>query len=276
MLIPVEDASDPRIAAFRDVRERDLVGRQGRFIAEGEVVLRTMAASPLVRPLALLVAAHRTDKIADLVEGFPAELPVYVAPQPVLDGVAGFHLHRGFLALAERREVPTAAELLASLPARALVVALFGIGNHDNIGGIFRNAAAFGADAVLLDPTCCDPLYRKAIRVSVGAALRVPFARFAADEEPLALVSEAGFETWALSPSGDVPLSQVRAGHRTAILFGAEGPGLDPALLARVRSLAIPMAAGFDSLNVATTSGIVLHHLVCGAGSALPAAPLRP
>jgi tRNA G18 (ribose-2'-O)-methylase SpoU len=276
MLIPIEDAEDPRIATFRDIRERDLVGRQGRFVAEGEVVVRTMVASPLVRPLALLIAAHRTAKLADLVETLPADVPVYVATQAVLDRIAGFPLHRGFLALGERQASPSAGDLMASLPSTALVVTLFGIGNHDNMGGLFRNAAAFGVDAVVLDPTCCDPLYRKAIRVSVGAALRVPFARLAADEDPVALLSQGGFETWALSPSGQVRLADARAAARTAVLFGSEGPGLDPALLARVRTLAIPMAAGFDSLNVATTSGIVLHHLVCGAGSALPAALLRP
>src|SRR5690348_2766295 len=151
MLIPIEDADDPRIAAFRDIRERDLVGRQGRFIAEGEVVLRTMAASPLVRPLGLLIAAHRIDKVADLLEGLGGDVPVYVAAQPVLDRIAGFPLHRGFLALGERRASPSASELLGSLGRTALVMGLFGIGNHDNMGGLFRNAAAFGVDAVLLD-----------------------------------------------------------------------------------------------------------------------------
>jgi tRNA G18 (ribose-2'-O)-methylase SpoU len=276
MLIPIEDAEDPRIAAFRDIRERDLVGRQGRFIAEGEVVVRIMAASPQVRPLALLIAAHRTARLADLVETLPADIPVYVAAQPVLDRIAGFPLHRGFLALGERRTSPDAADLLAGLPPKALVVALFGIGNHDNMGGLFRNAAAFGVDAVLLDPTCCDPLYRKAIRVSVGAALRVPFARLAAGEDAVALLGRVGFEIWGLSPSGQVRLADATAAPRTAVLLGSEGPGLDPALLSRVRTLAIPMAAGFDSLNVATTSGIVLHHLVCGPGSALPSTPLDP
>ena len=159
------------------------------------------------------------------------------------------------------------------------MVALFGIGNHDNMGGLFRNAAAFGADAVLLDQGCCDPLYRKAIRVSVGAALRVPFARIGADRDPVALLDAACFETWALSPSGEVRLGEVRAAERTAVLFGAEardwsaGPP-EPAS----GTLSIPMRRAYAdcSLNVATTSGIVLHHLVCGAGSALPAPPLRP
>ncbi|MDB5452399.1 MAG: methyltransferase [Caulobacteraceae bacterium] len=264
MLTPIEDADDERIAAYRDIRERDLVGRQGRFIAEGEVVLRTMAASPLVRPLSLLVARHRLGRIADVVEALGPETPVYVAPQPVLDAIAGFHLHRGFLALGERVSPPDAGQLLAGLPPRAVVVALFGIGNHDNMGGLFRNAAAFGVDAVLLDTTSCDPLYRKAIRVSVGAVLRTPFARIGEGSDPVALLAGAGFEVFALSPSGAERLAQVERAPRTAVLFGSEGPGLDSEILRRVRGVAIPMAHGFDSLNVATTSGIVLHHIVCG------------
>ena len=138
---------------------------------------------------------------------------------------------------------------------------LLGIGNHDNMGGVFRNAAAFGADAVLLASDCCDPLYRKAIRVSVGAALTVPFGWFGADQDPLLLLKARGFEVLALSPSGEVPLQTVKRAVRTALVLGAEGPGLDPALLARVTSVSIPMSGGFDSLNLATTSGIALYQL---------------
>jgi len=150
--------------------------------------------------------------------------------------------------------------LIATLPDAAVVVALFGIANHDNIGGIFRNAAAFGANAVLLDDACCDPLYRKAIRVSVGAALKVPFARFDG-ADPIAMLRDAGFEVLALSPAGGATLASYRRGRRVATLFGAEGPGLSEDLLAQARTVRIPMAGGFDSLNVATTSGIVLAYL---------------
>jgi tRNA G18 (ribose-2'-O)-methylase SpoU len=264
MIVPIEDADDPRIAAYRDVRERDLVGREGRFIAEGEVVLRTLANSPLVRPISLLIAADRLEKLSPILDALPDEVPVYVAAQPVLDAIAGFHLHRGLLGLGERVDAPNASELIAALPKRALVVALFGIGNHDNMGGVFRNAAAFGADAVLIDPTCCDPLYRKAIRVSVGAVLRTPFARLAPGEDAVALLENAGLEVLSLSPSGSVSLAALAPPRRSAILLGAEGPGLPQDILARTTSVAIPMAHGFDSLNVATTSGIVLHHLAQG------------
>jgi len=258
-LIAIDDPDDPRLEPYRDIRERDLVGRQGRFIAEGETVLRVLAGQDRFRPLSVLIAAKRREKLAPILEALADDVPVYLASQPVLDGIVGFELHRGILALAERAAPVAAEALLAGLPERALVLALVGIANHDNMGGVFRNAAAFGADAVVLDPTCCDPLYRKAIRVSVGAALTTPFARA---DDPLAALADAGFETVALSPRGAVEIGAFRpAGSRIALLLGAEGPGLPPRTLARVRSVRIEMAGDFDSLNVATTSGIVLHHL---------------
>jgi tRNA G18 (ribose-2'-O)-methylase SpoU len=261
MLIPIDDPADPRIADYRDVRERDLVGRHGRFVAEGEVVLNVLAGSRRARALSLLIAEKRVERLAALLARFDPAVPVYVASQAVIDAIAGFHLHRGILAIGERTAPPSAGDLLAGLPARALVVGLFGIGNHDNVGGVFRNAAAFGADAVLLDAASCDPLYRKAIRVSVGASLVTPWARFDPRDDPVAMLQAAGFDVIALSPSGAVSLSDLGRADRVAALFGAEGPGLPPALMARARTVRIPMARGFDSLNVATTSGVVLHHL---------------
>ena len=262
MIHPVSDPDDPRIAAYRDIRERDLVGRQGLFVAEGRVVLAMLLASPRFAARSVLIAAHRVDALADLIAQVPDGVPVYAAAQPVLDAIAGFPLHRGILAIGERRMAPSADALLASLPERACVVALSGIANHDNMGGIFRNAAAFGADAVVLDGDCCDPLYRKAIRVSVGAALMVPFAGIGAGDDLVGLLQAHRFEVLALSLTGDCTLTEVKPSPRTAALFGAEGPGLPAAMLARTAGVRIPMAAGFDSLNVATTSGIVLHHLM--------------
>jgi tRNA G18 (ribose-2'-O)-methylase SpoU len=145
------------------------------------------------------------------------------------------------------------------------VLCLIGIANHDNVGGIFRNAAAFGAAAVILDPATCDPLYRKAIRVSVGGALIVPFAQLDAGEDPLDLLQSHGFDALALSPHGAQTLDAITASGRTAVLLGAEGAGLPPDLLSRANTVRIPMAPAFDSLNVATTSGIVLHHLTSRA-----------
>ncbi|MGU3316366.1 TrmH family RNA methyltransferase [Sphingomonas sp. M6A6_1c] len=261
MIIEIHDPDDPRIDHYRDIRERDLVGRAGLFVAEGKVVVEKLVGTALHRPLSLLIAAKRLDGLRPLLAQLADDVPVFVAAQPVLDAIAGFAMHRGILAIGHRTDVPDADALLARLRGDGDVLLLSGIANHDNIGGIFRNAAAFGAAAVLLDADCCDPLYRKAIRVSVGATLLVPTARLGRDEDALALLDRHGFAPVALSPAGATPLADWRPGPRNAMLLGAEGPGLSADILARARSLRIAMAAGFDSLNVATTSGIVLHHL---------------
>ncbi len=259
--LEIDDPDDPRIADYRNIRERDLVGRRGLFVAEGEVVLRLLARAPQMETLSVLVAASRVERLAETLAPLPETVPVYAARQPVLDAIAGFPLHRGILALGRRRSPPTADALLGALPPRALVLGLHGIANHDNMGALFRNAAAFGADAVILDTDCCDPLYRKAIRVSVGASLVVPFARLDPAVDALDLLAAHRFSPIALSPSGASALRDLRRPERVAVRLGAAGPGLPASLLARAQSVRIPMAAGFDSLNVATASGIVLHHL---------------
>lgn len=264
--IPIDDPDDPRIAAYRAVKERDVVGRGERFIAEGEVVLRLLIeggrrAPPAHAPESILLAEARLGPLSPLLENAAAETPVYVASQAVMDAIVGFPIHRGVLAIARRGPAVDAAALLAGLGPKALVVALVGVANHDNVGGIFRNTAAFGADAVLLDASSCDPLYRKAIRVSVGASLVLPFARGGSGADILDALDAAEFETLALSPSGDRVLGDRPRAGRTALLLGAEGPGLPAELMARVGAVRIPMAAGFDSLNVATTSGVALYAL---------------
>ena len=260
-IIRVDDPDDPRLAPYRDIRERDLVGREGRFVAEGRVVLNVLFASQRFEAQSMLLLENRLAGLGELIDAAPAALPVYVAPQDVVDRVAGFHLHRGILAIGRRREPEDVPALLDALPGDALVVALAGIANHDNMGSIFRNAAAFAADAVLLDDTSCDPLYRKAIRVSVGAALKVPFARAGSVERVVAALAERGFEVLALSPSGDRDIAQAKAGGRTALLLGSEGHGLPATLMARLRTVRIPMADDFDSLNVAAASAVALHRL---------------
>ena len=262
-IVLIEDPEDPRIEGYRDVRERDLVGREGLFVAEGQVVLEKLVRTGRHPLRSVLVAQKRAAGLSGLLAQLPEEVAVYAAGQGVMDAIVGFHIHRGILALGERRALEPAT-LLAGLPEKALVVALSGIGNHDNLGGIFRNAAAFGADAVLLDADCCDPLYRKAIRVSVGAALTMPYARLPRGWDMVEVLEAAGLEVFSLSPQGASDLAGFRPAARTAALFGAEGPGLPTEVLARTRTVRIPMANGFDSLNVATTSGIVLHHLTAG------------
>jgi tRNA G18 (ribose-2'-O)-methylase SpoU len=261
-IIPVDDPDDARVAAYRQVRERDLVGRQGGFIAEGEVVLRVLlTGGGPHRAGSLLVDGKRLDKLSPLTAHLPNDIPIFVAGQAVLDEIAGFHIHRGILAHGLRAPDPGVAARLAGLGETALVLALYGISNHDNMGGLFRNAAAFGVDALLLDATCCDPLYRKAIRVSVGAALKVPFARAAPGEDMLAVLEAASFDALALSPGGAETLTGVERPRRAALLLGTEGEGLPPAVLARTRTLSIPMAGGWDSLNVASASAVALHEL---------------
>ncbi len=258
--ILIDDPADPRLADYRAVRERDLVGRDGRFIAEGQVVLEKLVRAGRHPIRSVLLAEKRLAALEGLLAGLPLETPVYAASQPVMDALVGFPIHRGILAVGERALCEPGA-LLDALPAAALVVGLVGIANHDNMGGLFRNAAAFGAAGVLLDDDCCDPLYRKAIRVSVGSALTIPFARAGTAPRMVEMLTAAGFSVVGLSPGGGVDLDDYSPGARTAVLFGAEGPGLPEAVLARVTTVRIAMAGGFDSLNVATSSGVVLHRL---------------
>ncbi|HYC66616.1 RNA methyltransferase [Brevundimonas sp.] len=259
--IRIDDPLDPRVAAFRDIRERDLTGREGLFVAEGEVVLRVLASpASLCAPVAALIAEKRLPALADALAALPAGTPVYSASQPVIDGVAGFHLHRGILALGRKPPQRSPGEVLTALGDEAVVVLACGIGNHDNMGGIFRAAAAFGAGAVLLDDRCCDPFYRKAIRVSVGAALRTPMAAGLDAGQMIDGLKAAGFRVLAMTPSSPSPLHLAPRGGRTAIVLGAEGPGLPTRLLDRCETVGIPMSGGFDSLNVATAAAIALHH----------------
>ena len=259
-LIPIDDPQDPRVAAYLDIRERDLVGRQGRFVAEGKVVLDVLFSSGRFAPESALVLENRLAGLDNTLRKAPAELPVYVVAGEIMDRIAGFHMHRGILAIGNRGTAQPAEAMLEALPAGALVVVLVGIANHDNMGSIFRNAAAFGADAVLMDATCCDPLYRKAIRVSVGAALKVPFASFDDTAGLTTMLDRLGFRQFALSPRGGTDIRDAERTNRVALYLGTEGEGLPESLLDRLRTVRIAMARGFDSLNVAAASAIALHH----------------
>lgn len=263
--VRVEDADDPAVAEFRDIRERDLVGRTGRFIAEGAVVLNMLAAAHGrengFTAEKILVLENRLSGITDTLNRFPPDVPVYTASAAVIDAIAGFHLHRGVLALGRKPEPEPLDEALARLPERALVTVLSGISNHDNVGAIFRNSAAFGASLVILDETSCDPLYRKAIRVSVGSVLTVPFHRGGSIDEILTKLDQAGFDAWGLSPAGKTRLRELPASGRTALLLGTEGEGLSPALMERINTARITQMPGLDSLNVATAAALSLHEM---------------
>jgi len=258
--VRIDDPADPRVASYLSVRERDLVGRSGRFIAEGKVVLNVLFSAARFEPESVLVLESRLHGLADTLRMAPPLMPVYVAPQAVMDAIAGFHIHRGILAVGRKRQADDPQALIASLPRRAMVVVLVGLSNHDNVGAIFRNAAAFGADAVLLDAGCCNPLYRKSIRVSVGAALKVPFAVAPDAGAIAALLDPEGFDQIALSPGGTVDIRGAARKERVAIYLGTEGEGLPQSLMSRLSTVRIGMAPGFDSLNVAAASAITLHH----------------
>lgn len=262
-IIRISDADDPRIAAYRDIRERDLVGRQGLFVAEGKVVLANLFGALRFEVLSVLVLESRLAGLRDTLRAAPAGLPVYVAERKVMDAVAGFPIHRGILAIGRARPT-TAAEVMRALPSRALCLVLIGISNHDNMGALFRNASAFGAAAVLLDPSCCDPLYRKSIRVSVGGVFRTPFARLDDTETGLDALSADGFRLLALSPRGTMRIDEISRTERTALVLGTEGEGLPPSVLQRWTTVRIPITGGFDSLNVATAAAIALHRLSVG------------
>ncbi|ASY70331.1 TrmH family RNA methyltransferase [Sinorhizobium fredii] len=263
--IRIEDSSDQRIAAFVSIKERDLTGRQGRFIAEGTVVLRMLAAAHRagrgIAAEAILLLENRVAGLAELLAQFPADVPVFVADVRVFDAIAGFNMHRGVLALGRSDAMPGRDALIAALPASSLVLAACGLSNHDNMGSLFRNAAAFGVDAVLVDAASCDPMYRKSIRVSVGSALTLPFAREGSAAELIDRLRAAGFAIWGLSPRGETEVTEIPPAPRTALLVGTEGEGLPQAVLSAVRTARIRQRPGLDSLNVAMAAGIALHQV---------------
>lgn len=264
-LIEITHPDDPRIAEFRDIRERDLTGRENRFIAEGTVVLRLLAEAHAAGgdfiAEKVLLLQNRVAGLADIIAALPPEVPVHVATAEVLDGIVGFHLHRGVLALGRRKTESELSAFLERLPQQALVLVGCGISNHDNMGSMFRNAAVFGADAVLLDDSCCDPLYRKALRVSVGSVLTMPYCRQSSDLDLLTALADRGFAIWGLSPRGEADIRDVPLSDRMALVVGTEGDGLPQNILSAFGSVRIPQAPGLDSLNVATASGIALFEM---------------
>jgi tRNA G18 (ribose-2'-O)-methylase SpoU len=250
--IEITDATDPRIAGYRTLKERAVI-EGGRFVAESERVVRRLVESGLEIESVLLTAP----RLATLADALDGPFPVYRAAQEVLDGVAGFHVHRGCLALGVRPPAP-------ALPrdARTLVV-LEDLTDVDNLGAIARHAAAFGADALLLSPRCADPFYRKAIRVSLGAVFALPIVRATAWPDELARLRAGGVQTvGAVLDAAATPLRRFARPPRVALLLGAEGPGLSAAARAACDHLVtIPMSPQADSLNVATAAAIFLYSL---------------
>ena len=260
-VIVLDDARDPRLDPYRDLRDaaarRAIEAEQGLFVAEGTTVIRRLLESPhLVRSLLLLPAA--LDALGPDLAG--RDVTVLVAERDVLGQVAGFDVHRGALAVASRPVPTDPASLLRT--ARTVAV-LEAVNDHENLGAIGRSAGALGVDALLLDPTCADPLYRRSIRVSMGELLFLPWARLAPWPDALRMVRDHGLTVVALTPAADAePLEDVldEAPGPIALLLGAEGPGLSAAALAMAdRRARIPLTAGRDSLNVGHAAAIAFH-----------------
>ena len=263
MIVHVAAADDPRLAPYRILRDNQVARDTDGFIVEGAIALKRLIETQRFPLVSVFLSETAAERLAPLVARIDASIPIHVGTQAAMDQVTGFHIHRGVLALARRQAMPTSAELLArhaNGPLTLLVV--IGLSNHDNVGACFRNAAALGADAVLLDASSCDPLYRKAIRVSSGASLSLPFAHGGTGEELISLLTAHAMECWALTPSGGAILAKTKPPARLALVLGAEGPGLPEALMQRCRRVSIPMAAGMDSLNVATAGAIALAHVM--------------
>jgi tRNA G18 (ribose-2'-O)-methylase SpoU len=262
--VEVTDPADPRLADFRDLTDADVrPDRRGVVIAEGVAVVERLLTSRY-QARAVFGEATRLDVLADVLAGFP-DLPVYSANRWFLSDVVGFRLTRGVLASANRPPAPSVADVLAGATRVAVLESL---NDFENLGSLFRNAAAFGVDAVLLDARCADPFYRRSVRVSMGHVLHVPFAVLP-DPWPEALetLRESGFTLLALTPRADaMPLPAVAPPDRWAILLGAEGPGLTAAARSAADAcVRIPMAPGVDSLNVATAAAVAFAHLTADA-----------
>jgi len=259
--LSITSPDDPRIADYRALTDLELRTRweppNGLFIAEGELVIhRALRAGYELR--SALVDEKRVDQLGDL----PAEAPLYTAAPNVLESVTGFHVHRGILASFHRRTLPALDDLLAG--AKRLVV-LEGLNTHTNLGALFRSAAALGIDAVVLSPTCADPLYRRAVRVSMGEVFAIPYAKSENWKQTLTAIRDAGFTLMAMTPALDaVALQDLTPTQRVrpALLLGAEGPGLTrEALQASDVRITIPMQNNVDSLNVATAAAIAFWEL---------------
>jgi tRNA G18 (ribose-2'-O)-methylase SpoU len=269
-LIRIDDTADPRLADYLGVSDPELATRNGLFIAEGRLVVRRLLAESRFATRSVLVTEPALAALAGVLEARPA-LPVFVARQAVMNEMAGFDIHRGCLAIGER-PVPISWRDVVSGPQipkpktqiPTLIVVLERLANADNVGGVFRSAAAFGASGVLLDPVSTDPLYRKAIRTSMGAALQVPFARAEPWPEALHDLRGLGFAVIAMTPAPAAPaLREVVpavAGRRVAIVLGHEGDGLTAGALAACELQArIPIGGDVDSLNVAAAAAIALY-----------------
>ncbi|WP_431899694.1 TrmH family RNA methyltransferase [Nonomuraea sp. bgisy101] len=263
----VSDAHDPRLSDFTGLRDvelrKSMEAEQGLFVAEGEkVIRRAIGAGYPVR--AVLTTERWLESLADVL----GDVTVYVVSEEVMHGVAGFQVHRGALASMERLPVPPVTE---ALERASRIVVLEDLVDHGNVGAIFRCAAALGVDAIVLSPRCADPLYRRSVKVSMGAVFAIPYARMDNWYDGLEQIRAAGFRTLALTPAQDAtPMDTVEMSDRVALLLGSEGDGLSSRWLREAdEQVCIPMSptameAGVDSLNVVAAAAIACHGLMRG------------
>ncbi len=269
IVVDVTDPADPRLDDFRDLnsvdRRPDLPSGKGLVIAEGVLVAQRMLASRF-SPRAFLGTDRRLRELSDDLAG--CGVPYYRASAEVMAEVVGFHLNRGVLAAAPR---PVELSMPEVLRGARTVAVLEGVNDHENLGSIFRNAAGLGVDAVVFGAGCADPLYRRAVRVSMGHALLVPYARAESWPGDLKLMQDNGFHLIAMTPGdGSVPLADALAplaGQKVGVLVGAEGPGLTEHTMRACEVRArIPMSRGTDSLNVATAAALAFYERARSAG----------
>ena len=259
-LVEIEAADDPRLADYRDLRDvelrKHLEAEHGLFIAEGEKVVRR-AVEGGHTPRSFLMAPRWLEGLAEVLAA--SDAPCYVVSEALAEQVTGFHVHRGALASLERRPLPTLDDVLDG--ARTVLV-LEEIVDHTNVGAIFRSGAALGVDAVVLTPRCADPLYRRSVKVAMGAVFALPWTRLPDWYDALPALAERGFTTVALTLAPDaVAVEEAVAGvDRLALVLGSEGHGLSPRWeQAADRRASIPMAAGIDSLNVAAATAVACY-----------------
>lgn len=262
------DPADPRLAWYRGVADPELLRAGGRFVAEGRSVVARLLAdarwaveSVLVTPPALAWLRTAVGQRLD-------DVPVFVVSLEELRGLTGFNIHRGCLAIGLRPPPVPIEAVLPPAGERAVALGLEGLANPDNVGACFRNAAAFGACAVVADRRCADPFYRKAIRTSMAAVFQVPFTRIPDWPARLARLRNEGWRSVALvtgEPASDLPdmAPALRQAGRVLLLVGAEGTGLEAATVAEADvAVRIPMAPGIDSLNVATAAAVALYAIM--------------
>lgn len=259
-IVRIQSIDDPRIAPYRALKDRDLtnVGCGERFIAESEQVVRRLLASSC-QVDSILLAEKRVETIAPIV---PENVPVYVVADEMMRYVVGFKFHSGVLACGRRGEEKSVRSVVDSISTRAMLIVCPDVNNTENLGSLIRIAAGFGADAMILGPSCCDPFYRQSVRVSMGTIFKLPIVRSRDLSADLQTLRANKFQLIAsVLDENAEPLAAAPRSDRIAILFGSEAHGLSREIVSQCdRHVTIPMRLGTDSLNVAIAAAVFMYH----------------